>query len=78
MKPDRLYIRTPLPDSRPISAMKARIWLLQGRLAQALEWVREQGLSPDDDISFLREYDYFTLARILIAQYKKRPDGGYD
>jgi LuxR family maltose regulon positive regulatory protein len=51
--------------------MKARIWLLQGRLAQALEWVREQGLSPDDDISFLREYDYFTLARILIAQYKR-------
>lgn len=66
----RLYIRTPLPDSRPISTMKARIWLLQGRLAQALEWAREQGLSPDDDLNYLREYDYLTLARILIAQYQ--------
>ena len=42
---ERLYIRTPLPNLRPISAMKARIWVAQGRLTQALEWVREQGLS---------------------------------
>jgi LuxR family transcriptional regulator, maltose regulon positive regulatory protein len=66
----RLYIRTPLPDSRPISTMKARIWLLQGRLAQAIEWAREQRLSSDDDLNYLREYDYLTLARILIAQYQ--------
>jgi len=66
----RLYIQSPLPDSRPISAMKARIWLLQGRLAQALEWAQEQGLFPDNDLNYLREYDYLTLARILIAQYQ--------
>jgi LuxR family maltose regulon positive regulatory protein len=67
---ERLYILTPLPNSRPISAMKARIWLLHGRLAQALEWVREEGLSPDDNLCYLREYEYITLARILIAQYQ--------
>jgi LuxR family maltose regulon positive regulatory protein len=70
---ERLYIRTPLPDTRPISAIKARIWLLQGRLAQAMEWVREQGSSPEDALSYLREYDYLTLARILIAQYQSDP-----
>jgi LuxR family maltose regulon positive regulatory protein len=67
---ERLYIRTPLPDFWPISAMKARIWVAQGRLTKALEWIREQGLSPDDDLCYLRESEHITLARILIAQYQ--------
>ncbi len=66
---ERLYIRTPLPDLGSISAMKARIWAAQGRLPEALEWVREQGLSPDDDLCYLREFEHITLARILIAQF---------
>jgi LuxR family transcriptional regulator, maltose regulon positive regulatory protein len=67
---ERLYIRTPLPDLRPRSAMQARIWVAQGRLTKALEWVREQGLSPDDDLCYLREFEHITLTRILIAQYQ--------
>ncbi len=65
---ERLYIRTPLPNMRPFSALKARIWVVQGRLIEAQEWVREQGLSPDDDLCYLREFEHITLARILIAQ----------
>ena len=73
---ERLYIRSPLPDFCPISAMKARIWVAQGRLTEALEWVREQGLSVDDDLCYLREFEHITLARILIAQYQNdRMDG---
>ena len=72
---EKLYIRTPLPDLYPISAMKARIWVAQGKLAKAQKWVREQGLSPDDDLNFLREFEHITLARILIAQYPKGSDG---
>ncbi len=72
----RLYIRSPLPDFCPISAMKARIWIAQGRLTEALEWVREQGLSVDDDLCYLNEYEHITLTRILIAQYQNdRMDG---
>jgi LuxR family maltose regulon positive regulatory protein len=67
---ERLYIRTPLPDLQPIPAMKARIWVTQGKLTQALEWVREQGLSADDDLCYLREFEHLTLARILIAHYQ--------
>ncbi|MFN8488906.1 MAG: LuxR C-terminal-related transcriptional regulator [Caldilineaceae bacterium] len=67
---ERLYIRSPLPDFCPISAMKARIWVVQGKLTQALAWVRERGLSPDDDLSYLGEFEHITLARILIAQYQ--------
>jgi LuxR family maltose regulon positive regulatory protein len=66
----RLYIRSPLPDFCPISAMKARIWVVQGKLTKALEWVREQTLSVDDAPSYLREFEYVTLARVLIARYK--------
>jgi LuxR family maltose regulon positive regulatory protein len=68
---EHLYIRSPLPDLRPISAMKARIWAVQGRLTNALEWANEQGLTPDDDLCYLREFEHITLARILIAQYQK-------
>ncbi len=76
---ERLYIRTPLPNMRPISAMKARIWVAQGRLTHALEWVREQGLSPEDDLCYLHEFEHITLARILIAQYQNdRKDGSFD
>ena len=47
--------------------MKARVWLKQGRLAEAQGWVREQGLSVEDDISYMREFEHITLARVLIA-----------
>ena len=67
---ERLYVRTPVPDVRPIAALKTRIWVAQGRLTEALGWTRERGLSVDDDLSYLREFEYVTLARVLIAQYK--------
>jgi LuxR family maltose regulon positive regulatory protein len=67
---ERLYVRTPLPDVRPIAAMKARVWVAQGRLTEALGWARERGLSVDDDLSYLREFEHVTLARVLIARYK--------
>ena len=65
---ERLYVRTALPDVHPVAAMKARVWAAQGRLTEALDWIREQGLSFDDELSFLREFEHITLARILIAR----------
>jgi LuxR family maltose regulon positive regulatory protein len=67
---ERQYVRTPLPVVRPITAMKTRVWVGQGRLAEALGWARERGLSVDDDLSYLREFEYVTLASILVARYK--------
>jgi LuxR family maltose regulon positive regulatory protein len=72
---ERQYVRNPLPD-RPVAALKARTWVRQGRLTDALSWVREQNLSPDDDLSYLCEFEHLTLARVLIARYKTdRVDG---
>ncbi len=51
---ERLYVRGPAPDVRPIAALKARVWVAQGKLAEALRWAREQDLSSDDDLSYLQ------------------------
>lgn len=67
----RLYRRSPIPDVRPVEALKVRWWLLQGRLAEALNWVQECGLSVDDSPDYLHEYEHLTLARVLIAQYRR-------
>ncbi len=73
---ERAYIRGPLPDVRPVAALKARVWLKQGRLAEALGWAREQGLSVDDDIRYTREFEHITLARVLIAAGKSDRGAG--
>jgi LuxR family maltose regulon positive regulatory protein len=66
----RLYVRNPVPDIRPIEALKARVYVRQGRLPEALDWVHERSLSVDDELSYLREFEHITLARVLIAEYK--------
>ncbi len=67
---ERLYKRDPVPDLQPVAALKARLWLRQGRLEEALLWVRERGLTINDKFSYLSEFEHITLARILIAQYQ--------
>ncbi|GAB4525626.1 MAG: LuxR C-terminal-related transcriptional regulator [Anaerolineae bacterium] len=64
------YIRTPLPILRSAEAMKARIWIMQGNLDDAGDWIKRQGLSAESEITYLREFDLVTLARFLIARRK--------
>ncbi|MEM7535152.1 MAG: LuxR C-terminal-related transcriptional regulator [Chloroflexota bacterium] len=70
---ERLYIRNPMPDVQPLAAMKTRIWLKQGKLADALNWAQERGLAVDSSLSYLQEYEHITLARVLLAQYQDDP-----
>jgi LuxR family maltose regulon positive regulatory protein len=51
-----------------ISAFNVYIWLINGDLNAALQWVKERKLSIDDKLDNLRELEYFALAHILIAQ----------
>ena len=67
---ERLYEANFSPNVRPIAARKARVWLAQGRLDEALGWARAQGLSVENELSYLREFDHITLVRILIARYQ--------
>jgi ATP/maltotriose-dependent transcriptional regulator MalT len=68
---EHVYVSDFHPNVRPVAAMKVRIWLLQGRLTEAMGWVRERGLSADDDLNYLREFEHMALARVLIARYQK-------
>ena len=65
-----VYTTGVLPNIRPVEALTARLWLRQGRLAEASGRLRAQDLSPDDELSFLREFDHITLARLLLAQFR--------
>jgi LuxR family maltose regulon positive regulatory protein len=66
---ERLYAGDFFPNVRPVPALRARVRVAQGELGEALGWVREQGLSVDDDLSYLREFEHITLARVLLARY---------
>ncbi|MEO8539387.1 MAG: LuxR C-terminal-related transcriptional regulator [bacterium] len=65
---ERLQVRGAVPDYRPVAAWRARLLVLAGRLEEALNWAHRQGLSPDDEPSYTREYEHITLARILLAR----------
>ena len=67
---ERLYVSDFFPNVRPVPALTARVRIAQGRYGAALDWAREQGLSADDDLSYLREFEHITLARALVAQYQ--------
>ena len=44
------------------------MWLGEGSIGDAWRWAREHGLSAADDLTYLREFEYITLARVLLAQ----------
>ena len=63
---ERVYVGDFSPDVRPVPALRARLLLAQGRVAEAQQWAEDRGLSADDDLSYVREYEHVTLARILL------------
>jgi LuxR family transcriptional regulator, maltose regulon positive regulatory protein len=73
---EHLYVSDFHPNVRPVAALTTRVWVAQGRLDDALEWVRERNLSVDDDLSYLREFEHITLARVLLARHTGNPARG--
>ena len=57
------------PNVRPVPAMRARLLAAHGYEDEALAWAAGRGLSADDDVSYLREYEHITLARVLLARH---------
>jgi LuxR family maltose regulon positive regulatory protein len=64
---ERVYDGNFSPNVRPVTTRKVRVWLAQGRLGEALDWARQRGLSTENELSYLREFDHITLARILLT-----------
>ena len=71
---ERQYLQGADPDVRPIAALRARVWVTAGRLDDAIGWVRERGLTVEDDLTYLREFAHITLVRVLIAQATRDGD----
>jgi LuxR family maltose regulon positive regulatory protein len=67
---ERFYVSDFFPDVRPLAALRARMWIVIGHLREARGWAREAGLSPEDELSYLGEFEHITLARLLLAVAK--------
>ena len=65
---ERLYLSDFSPDIRPVAALRARLQIAHGRLDEARAWSRARGLSADDPVTYVREYEHTTLARLLVAE----------
>ena len=66
---ERLYVGDYFPNVRPVPALRARVLVAQRELGAALGWARERGLSVENDLSYLHEFEHITLARVLLARY---------
>ena len=70
---EQLYRPGFFPELRPIAAVRARVWIAQGRLSEAADWARTRGVSVTDEVSYLREFDHLTLIRLVLAQHREQP-----
>ncbi len=71
---ERVYNGDYSPNVQPVPAQRARLQIRRGELRDAGEWARAQGLSFDDQLSYLREYEHLTLARLLLARHDAAGD----
>jgi ATP/maltotriose-dependent transcriptional regulator MalT len=65
----RVYVGDYSPNVQPVQAVRARVLAAAGDVDAAVAWTRAAGLSADDDLSYLREYEHVTLARVLLAEH---------
>jgi LuxR family maltose regulon positive regulatory protein len=65
---DRLYATDYSPEVRPVAALMARMWIAEGRLSEARGWARGRGLSAEDELDYVREFEHLTLARLILAE----------
>jgi LuxR family maltose regulon positive regulatory protein len=66
----QVMLRHPLElRSMPLlGATRARLWLAQGKLADARRWAETRGLSPEGKFDVRNEIEYLALVRILLAE----------
>jgi LuxR family maltose regulon positive regulatory protein len=72
---EQQYIRSPLPEERPIPALRARLWIAQGCLEEAWAWAQAQALTAEAALSYLSEFNHLIYVRLLIAGGRREQDG---
>lgn len=63
----RRYFTDFSPSVRPPAAVRARILVAAGELDEAARWARAERLSAGDEVTYVREFEHATLARLLVA-----------
>jgi len=66
---ERVYVADFAPQVRPVDAVRARVLAACGQVAEALAWATRRGVTPNDDLTYLHEYEHVTLARVLLADH---------
>ncbi|KQV65824.1 hypothetical protein ASC64_13075 [Nocardioides sp. Root122] len=66
---ERVYVADYAPNVQPIHATRARVLAARGDVAEAHAWAEDHLVSTDDVLSYLREYEHITLARVLLAEH---------
>jgi LuxR family maltose regulon positive regulatory protein len=70
---ERLFNSDFSPNVRPLPAVRARLYIRNGDLRAARRWAAVAGIA-DDDLTYLREYEHVTLARLLLAEHEATAD----
>jgi LuxR family maltose regulon positive regulatory protein len=65
----RVYAGDYTPSLRPVPAVRARLQLRRGELGLAAEWAAAVEVCPEDDLTYLREFEHVTLGRLLLAEH---------
>ncbi|HET7476732.1 MAG TPA: LuxR C-terminal-related transcriptional regulator [Dermatophilaceae bacterium] len=66
---ERVYVGDYSPNVQPVHATRARVLAARGDIAEARAWASQHQVTADDELSYLREYEHITLARILLAEH---------
>ncbi len=74
---DRVYDGDYAPNVRPVPALRARLRIRRGELDAAADWAQERQVHPDDELSYLREFEHVTLARLLLARHSTVRSGPF-
>jgi LuxR family maltose regulon positive regulatory protein len=66
---ERLFNSDFSPNVRPVPAARARLHIRTGDLTAARRWAWIAGVAADDELSYMREFEHVTLARLLMAEH---------
>lgn len=69
------YVRGPVPDVQPIAAWQAHIRIRRGDTAGVRAWAQAQSLTVEDELTYVREFEYITLVRLLLAEPDRAGNG---
>ena len=68
---ERMSIRTPLPIVQAIKALRARIFLRQGEINDALRWARSLDIDADGPSEYVHEFEYAVYARVISEESRR-------